>query len=60
MHLHLCRECEFYIMDDGREVSCQFNTPTAYYEIRPGRNGGEVHRCPGELVRGKVSAVRIS
>jgi len=46
-------------MDDGREVSCQFDTPTAYYEIRPGKTGGEVYRCPRELAYGKSGTLKL-
>jgi len=49
MRLKICRECEHYIMDDGREVSCRYYDNTSYFEIRLCPQGAEVSRCPVEM-----------
>ena len=48
MRLQICQECEYYIMDDGREVYCKYDRPRACYPVRPGRRGGEIYHCPRE------------
>ena len=49
MRLKICRECEHYIMDDGREVSCRYYDNASYFEIRLSPQGAEISRCPMEM-----------
>lgn len=46
MFLRDCRECEYYIMDDGHEVSCRYRSEIAYYQITINPSGAKVLSCP--------------
>ena len=48
MRISTCRECSYYMIDDGREILCCFPDSVSYLEIRTDSAGHEVCRCPRE------------
>lgn len=48
MNLNVCRDCRYYMIDDGQEVICRFNYSISYLKIRQETSGGFVCRCPRE------------
>ncbi len=58
MNLAVCRECRYYMIDDGQEIICRFNYSISYLKINQESSAGLVCRCPRESEFEKISGLK--